>query len=206
MAITRTTLSAAIGATDLLIPVTSSTSFLVGQPVKIENEYIGAITAVPSTTSIVVRMRGDQGTAAIAHAILAQVETAPLASAATDFPITPTGVVAPIPSFMPVLVSVGANGVIPVPTTNTTIQLTKATALATTTLGAPSTANDGIVVTITNMTAAAHVITATGLISDGVTGGAKSTLTFGAFVGASIQLMAANGLWNVISAVVCPIT
>ncbi len=202
MALTRTTLSAAVLASDLAIPVTSSTGFLPGQLVKIENEFTNVLT-VPSTTSITVRMRGDQGSAALAHAILAPVETTATAS---DWPGGPIASSAPIPTYAPLLLSVGANGVIPVPTQNTTILLTKGSALASTTLGAPSTANDGIVLTITNTTAFAHVITATSLISDGVTGGAKSTLTFGAFVGSSITLMAANGLWQVISAVVCPVT
>jgi len=47
------------------------------------------------------------------------------------------------------------------------------------------------------------VITATGLLADGVTGGNKGTATFGAFVGASLVLVAANGAWNVVSQVVC---
>jgi hypothetical protein len=49
------------------------------------------------------------------------------------------------------------------------------------------------------------VITATGLIHDGVTGGAKNTATFGAFHGSSLTLVAYNLLWYVESKNVCTI-
>lgn len=48
-------------------------------------------------------------------------------------------------------------------------------------------------------TAFAHVVTATGLINDGVTGGAKNTYTTAAFVGSSITLRAWNGKWTVMA-------
>lgn len=79
-----------------------------------------------------------------------------------------------------------------------TAVLTKATAGAYT-LAAPTAAQAGTRLTITSRTAAAHVITATGLIHDGVVGGAKNTATFAAFVGASIDLVAVNLLWHVVS-------
>jgi hypothetical protein len=70
--------------------------------------------------------------------------------------------------------------------------ITKATAAAIT-LVAPGKDQDGLIVTFTSLTAAAHVITATALIADGVTGGPHGTVTFAAFAGASITLMAQNG-------------
>lgn len=63
------------------------------------------------------------------------------------------------------------------------------------TLAAP--AYSGAVIEIISRTANAHVVTATGLIDDGVTGGAKGTMTFAAFAGASIRLRAQGGFWNV---------
>jgi hypothetical protein len=63
------------------------------------------------------------------------------------------------------------------------------------TLAAP--ANDGDTVTIFAGTAFAHVVTATGLLDNGVTGGAKNTLTFAAFVGSCARLFASNGHWIV---------
>jgi hypothetical protein len=65
------------------------------------------------------------------------------------------------------------------------------------TLAAPS--RDGLRMKIFNRTANAHVITATGLIDDGVTGGSKNTMTFGAFAGASIDLVSYGGKYNVVA-------
>lgn len=75
-------------------------------------------------------------------------------------------------------------------------RLTKATAGAYT-LAAPSA--DGQRIVIFSDSAAAHVVTATNLIHDGVTGGAKDTMTFAAFHGASIELIGRGGLWYVVS-------
>lgn len=83
--------------------------------------------------------------------------------------------------------------------------LTKATAGAYT-LAAPTAAQNGLRKVITAGTAAAHVVTATGLIQDGVTGGAKTTLTFGAFVGASVELVAVETKWHVVGKNVVTIT
>jgi len=81
--------------------------------------------------------------------------------------------------------------------------LTK-TSIGAYTLAAPS--GDGIILTILSRSAFAHVVTATGLLDDGVTGGSKNTLTFAAFAGANAQLQSYGGKWNVISlkAVTCP--
>jgi hypothetical protein len=79
-----------------------------------------------------------------------------------------------------------------------TAKLTKATAGAYT-LVAPTAAQEGTLLVVTNGTAAAHTITATGLIEDGVTGGAKTTATFAAFVGATIVLLAVNLKWHTVS-------
>ena len=75
-------------------------------------------------------------------------------------------------------------------------KLTKASAGAYT-LAAPTAAEEGAEITIVANTAFAHVITATGLINDGVTGGSKNTITMGAFVGASITLIAMDLKWTV---------
>lgn len=74
------------------------------------------------------------------------------------------------------------------------------------TLAAPSLAQNGHLLTITSRSAFAHVVTATGLVEDGVTGGAKGTLTFAAFKGASITLQALDGHWSVLGKNVVTIT
>jgi hypothetical protein len=75
--------------------------------------------------------------------------------------------------------------------------LTKTGTAGAYTLAAP--ARDGTRLTLVNRTAFAHIVTATGLVDDGVTGGSKNTLTFGAFPGASADLMSAGGKWNTVS-------
>lgn len=65
------------------------------------------------------------------------------------------------------------------------------------TLAAPTADEAGARIAIVAGSAFAHVITATNLIDDGVTGGAKDTITMGAFVGASIVLIAINLKWTV---------
>jgi hypothetical protein len=65
-------------------------------------------------------------------------------------------------------------------------------------LKAPNVLQAGTIINITSATAFAHVVTATGLLQDGVTGGAKNTATFPAFAGASITLVASQQKWNVL--------
>lgn len=77
--------------------------------------------------------------------------------------------------------------------------ITKTGSLAAMTLAAPTTAQNGTKLRITSTTAFAHTITATSLINDGVTGVPHTTATFAAFAGASIELEAYAGLWQLIS-------
>ena len=204
MALTNTTLAVACGASDLTLSITSTTSGFpavgtvgANQPVQIDGEFMYC-TGVPVAGTITVRGRGSCGSVAVAHAILAPVVTSAVAS---DFPNDPSGTVNTRPPYTDFQFTIGANGALPTfaDIRPVTVNLTKATALSATTLAAPSAANDGLKVTITSQTAAAHVITATSLINDGATGAPHSTLTFAAFAGASIVLQAQNALWNVVA-------
>ena len=76
-------------------------------------------------------------------------------------------------------------------------KLTKGSAGAYT-LAAPTAAQEGYRLLIIGQSAYAHVVTATNLLDDGVTGGAKDTATFGAFVGTSLDLIAINLKWHVV--------
>lgn len=86
--------------------------------------------------------------------------------------------------------------------TSRVAKLTKGSAGAYT-LAAPD--HDGQQISIVGGTAFAHVITATGLLNDGVTGGAKNTITLGAFVGASATLVGLDGKWSVLAVKVATI-
>jgi hypothetical protein len=74
------------------------------------------------------------------------------------------------------------------------VYLTKA-GIGAYTLAAPS--SDGVTLTLVNRTANAHIVTATGLLDDGVTGGSKNTITFAAFAGACATLVSGGSKWNV---------
>lgn len=210
MALTRTSLSAACGASDTTLAITSTSSGFpaVGaystptQVMQIDNEKM-LIVVVPVAGTVKVAQRGYDGTIAVAHDILAPVVTS---SAASDFSGDPWGAVDSRPPYVDDIVAIGQNGAISVPLKNTTYLLTKATALASTTLSAPSKDQDGLRLTLTSQTAAAHVITATALLGDGVSGSPHTTATFAAFIGASLTLVADNATWNVVSSVGVTIT
>jgi hypothetical protein len=85
-----------------------------------------------------------------------------------------------------------ADGAITVASQRAVLSKTSAAAM---TLAAPTAAQAGLTIVITAGTAFAHVVTATGLIDDGVTGGAKNTITLGAFVGATATIYAYNLHW-----------
>lgn len=67
------------------------------------------------------------------------------------------------------------------------------------TLAAPTAKMEGTILTIIAGTAFAHVVTATGLLNDGVVGGAKNAATFAAFVGATVVLVAIDQKWATLS-------
>lgn len=84
------------------------------------------------------------------------------------------------------------------PTFSHTAIITKGSA-AVMTLAAPTTGNNGTRITIQAGSAFAHVVTATGLIQDGVTGGAKNTYTTAAFVGSGAIFEAYEGKWHLLA-------
>lgn len=189
MALTTTSLSAALPAASLIVPVTSATGATVGGFLKVDDEYM-VITEI-NGTRMTVRSRGDYASAAAAHNILAPV-TFGLWS---DLPQPgPTHVVPGLDAAA--LTSVGTDGAIDVASLveNTTIVVTKATAAALT-LAAPSRAQDGLVVTILSATAAAHTVTYTpGFYGDTTL---SDVATFAAKAGASMTIVARGGTWGV---------
>ncbi len=214
MAITQTALSADLSTTGLTMTVAAGTNFpTVGATlpsqnfvVQIDSEKMLAITQ-PVSGVIKLAQRGYDGTAAASHDVLAKVEV----GLPSDFAQPPAGATVGTPPYLPVQQTIGEN----ITWTATDVAawgkqprifaLTKGSALAIT-LVAPSKAQDGLTLQFTNLTAFAHVITATTLLADAVSGSPHTTATFAAFIGASLTLQAQNGLWNVIGAVVCPIT
>lgn len=199
MAITGTTLSAAITANDLVIPVTSATGFATStaapQWVKIDSEFMIIAPSYVSGTSVPVYRRGDQGTAVVAHNALAPVTTGLFSDLTALAPgaMAPT----PIPDSPDTIVEYSVSGAIAIPATaRTTVVLSKA-GVAAMTLGAPGKDQDGNVLFITSNTAQAHTVTATSLLNDGASGAPHTTATFAAQKGAGMTLEAYQGLWQV---------
>jgi hypothetical protein len=204
MALTQTTLTSAITASVTTFGVTStSTGFpTVGtqnaqppQAIQIDGELM-FLTGVPATNTITVRCRGSEGTVAAAHDVLAPVITS---SNPNDFGQIAPGQLVLIDPAIDNPVTLGADGAIPQPLGPVVYNINKGSAAALT-LAAPSLSLNGTRVVITSQTAFAHVVTATTLIADAVTGSPHTTATFAAFKGATITLVAENGLWNVVSA------
>jgi hypothetical protein len=207
MALTNTTLAAACTASDTLLTLTSTAgagfpavgALLsgMGQPMQIDGEVCYLVSTVAAGV-VKVRSRGAEGTEARAHDLLAPVSTSPTGA---DFPVVPTGTVSQRPPQVDDMVTIGQNtAIITLPGKNTVFVITKATALASTTLPVPTVAQNGLRLTFTSQTAAAHVITSTTGFNNGLTGSPWTTATFAAFIGAGFSVVANNGTWNVTAA------
>lgn len=215
MAITATALSADLSATALTMTVASGSGFptagaaptSTGYVCRIDREYFLAFSQ-PVAGVIKIGQRGYNGTFAAAHDILAKVEVSSLGS---DFADAFPGSVVSMPPHQPGMQTLGEDRTF----TSAEIAawgnqaqnfaITKGSACLFT-LVAPSKAQDGLTVVFTSLTAFAHVLTATTLIADAVSGSPHTTGTFAAFIGSTITLQAQNGLWNLVSATGVPIT
>jgi len=190
MALTNTSLAAALTASQLVLKATAATGATVGGFAKVDGEYM-TITAI-SGVNISVGQRGSNGTAVVEHKILAPL-TFGLFSDLTDFGAT--GIVQPV-IMEKDIVTIGADGVIAVPVRDTIFVIQKGSALASSTFANPSAAQNGIVVTFVSGTDFAHVVATVG-VRDGTTG-LHTTLTFAAFVGTGVTLLAMNAQWYVL--------
>lgn len=193
-AITKDTMQFVLSSisSSTMLPTVGAPPLSVGVPMLIDSEMMFVVSQ-PVAGTVVVRGRGSDGTAVVGHDVLANVY---FSSSASDFGTPAAGFISTIDPTDDVAVSIGQDGAIAIPTTNTAVNINKATAAALT-LAAPSLASNGVTMVITTQTAAAHVITATTLLADGASGSPHTTATFLAQKGASITLMAENGLWNV---------
>lgn len=192
MGLTQTTLSAAITANQTLIPVTSTaTGFpavgtvAANQPMRIDSEYM-FITGVPAAGMVTVRGRGSESTFAVAHDVLAVVQTS---SAPADFPTPASAVQAGNEPAVDATATIGQDVALAIPNVSTTYYLTKATAAAVTIAsGLPT--QQGVVLTFIAKTAMAHTITYLPGFNADTTG--SDVATFNAKVGAVIVIEVLN--------------
>ncbi len=181
MALTNTTLSAACGASDLTLALTSTSSGFpsVGtyaspaQMMRVDGEDM-LIQVVPVSGTVKVMQRGYNGTVARAHEALAVVSTS---SNPQDFLDTPSGADVSRPPYVDSIVTLGVDTTFtaagtpatattqPYPVKNTTYYLNKAGVCAVTliatgaTTPAPSAASAGVKMTFVGLTANAHTVT-----------------------------------------------
>lgn len=200
MALVKTTLTAPITGSQVLFGVASTAGFpavgtIVNTPVQmiqIDDEFM-FLVQVTAPNTILVRGRGSDGTTGDPHDINAVVITSAVPN---DFTAPAPGQSTQRPPFAPDLESYGQSAAIAVPIQDTKAFLTGSVAQAMT-LGAPSLSSNGMEFVITSQTAFAHTIVATALFDTGVAGSPFTTATFAAQPGATMWLLAQNGLWNV---------
>ena len=204
MALTKTQLTAAIKANDLVLAVASTSTGFPGvgvytvpnQPVLIEQEMMFLVQVV-APGSILVRGRGFDGTAAVAHDINAPVVTS---SAPADFPGITPGFWTTVPLEMPREFTYGQNGAIVTPNVPAgAVAILNGTSALLMTLVAPSLAITGVSLSILTQSAFAHVVSAPALLLTGAAGGPFSTITFPAAIGAQADFIAQNGFWSLSS-------
>jgi|SRR5688572_2732139 len=167
---------------------------------RIDGEWM-LVDGQPSPKVIQVKRRGDNGTVAVAHDIASSIvfsgspyDVVALGAGQSTFPTQTAPTTRTIGGDLALTADLVA-GI----GQNTAFLLHKLTPAAIT-LAKPTFAQNGLALTFTSAAGVAHVITsAGGGFGTGITGSPASTATFGAFVGASFTVVAAGGLWNVMS-------
>lgn len=206
MAITATTLSAAVGLTDntvLLASITGVTSanFQTGSIVYlfIDQELFQVITAPAAATSPVIVRRGLGGTVQSAHVTGSQVQVGLPADFAPFIAVEKNVLVSNETQgalTLPAIFLSGTADAIPAGVAG--FYVVKTGSANAMTLAAPTAAQEGNVIQIWSDTAFAHTITATSLLAGGTA--LKTTATFPAFRGAGISLRVCNLVYHVLSA------
>ena len=194
MALTRTTLSAAVAIDDTSITVASATDFTAGDLIRVDQEFMQVQQSYVSGTIIPV-LRGRNGSAGAAHVITAGVI---VGTQADDFDAPGAGV--------PVNSPIGgrARYIRSITADNSTVTLQAAgsdqvvilngTSVINLTVPIPTSDMDGDILVIIGNGIAAHVVTVTGGV--GGVGATADVYTFSATQKQAIQLMAANITWQ----------
>lgn len=164
----------------------------IGVPMQMDAEFMYVVSQ-PVIGTVVVRGRGSDGTAAVAHDILANVY---FSGTAGDFPLPGASQLVTIDEASGNVVSLGQDQTVVAPNLDTIFNINKATAAALV-MTAPNLSQNGVLLSFTSNTAAAHTITATSLINDGTAGAPKNLATFTAGKGATVTFWIENGLYNV---------
>ncbi len=190
MAFTRTTASAAIGASDGSITVASATGFAANSLILVDNEFMQVRADYVSGTSIPV-LRGRNGSIGAAHAITSGV----VVGLASDFAVPPpqATVSAPLARIRQVS-AYGAAGAISLPSPGSdAVAIINGTAALAMTLADPAKDNDGDMLFIVGNGKAAHTVTYTAGLGDA--GSGYDVGTFDSGGQCCLSLIAANESW-----------
>lgn len=193
MALTSTTLAAACTASAVKLTLTSTSGIAAGDFLQIDSEFM-RVVSVPASGLVTVRARGDQGTHAVAHDILALVNASATAS---DFPALAVGQVSPNPPDDFEVLTLGQDTDFTasnLPVRNTEYIIMKATAAAIT-LDPANAASRPLTLKFVAGTAQAHTLTYTeGFLGDTTS---SDVVTFGSKVGANCSItLGKSGLWS----------
>ncbi len=194
MAITATTLSAAVAASDLTMRVAAATGFVKGYVINVNGEYMVQTEDITGTT-VAIGKRGQEGTYNQAHASGSVV----LVGLASDFPAAPPGA-ATVTPYAPTwnIASYNAAGAITVPTLkqNVFVKL-KSGAGSAMTIGDPGYGVEGVEMIIQAEDAQAYTLTnATGFNGGG---GGADVATYSGVVGDNMHIKAVSGTWKTIA-------
>lgn len=193
MARVRTTLAGAVAVDDRSITVASATSITANRIIRVDQEWMIVQKDYVSGTSIPVR-RGQFGTKTQAHVTTAGVVhgdasdfDAPGPTAVTSSPVTrPT-----------VITSITATSTLThAPAGCDHRVILNGTSVIALTVPVPTVDMDGDVLAIVGNGIAAHTVTVTGGL--GAVGATADVVTFGTTQRQSVQLIAANAVWNLL--------
>lgn len=198
MAFAETTLSSACGANDKVLVLASATSVAVGRLLRIDDEMFKVTKDYDGTSTTVPVIRGQEGTAQLAHVVTARV----VHGTAADWGANGAGsaVTYPPAGRSRVLTSITAT-----PSTLTLapagvdqIVVLNSSAAITLTIPVPTKDKDGDFLFIVNNTGAAHVPTFTGGL--GGAGTSYDAVTFNATGKLFLMALACDETWQSVCA------
>jgi hypothetical protein len=205
MAITATTLSAAVALTDTTVALTSTTgvtapNFQTGAGITylFVDQELMQVTNVNTTTLVANVKRGMNGTVAATHVVNSQVQIGLPADFSPFIDVAKNILVSSETQGAlnkPAIFLSGTTDAIPAGVAGVYVVKTGQADLMT--LAAPTAAQEGNVIEIWSDTNFAHTLTATSLLAGGTA--LKTTATFPAFRGAGIVLCVRNLVYHVLS-------
>lgn len=198
MALTRTTLSTAVGLDDTSIVVAAATGFAQGRIVRIDQEFLVIQLSYNGTSTTVPVRRGQLGSRTTTHVASAGVV---VGTAADDWdsPGTAAKVNNMIAGKPRIIESITADNstVTHTPAGTDHVLILNGTSVINLTVPVPTTDMDGDLLFIGGNGVAAHVVTVTGGL--GAVGGTADVVTFSATQRQVFCMMAINAVWNAVA-------